>query len=58
MYVKEVAIAGIVVLESVALVQGIDGAFLLPLACIIAGIAGYSIHGVQMAKCAKKEDKI
>ena len=46
MYVKEVAIAGIVMLESIALVQGIDGAFLLPIVCIISGIAGYTI-GMQ-----------
>jgi len=43
MHEREIAIAGIVVLESIALVKGIDGAFLLPAACIIAGLAGYEI---------------
>lgn len=44
MYTKTVAIAGLVVLESIALIKGVDGAFLLPIACIIAGIAGYEFR--------------
>ena len=50
MYVKEVAIAGIVILEGIALVQGIDGAFLLPIVCIISGIAGYVIGDAKLGK--------
>lgn len=44
MYTKTVAIVGLVVLESIALLEGIDGAFLLPVACIIAGLAGYEFR--------------
>jgi len=41
METKTVAIAGLVVLESIALLKGVDGAFFLPVAGIIAGLAGY-----------------
>lgn len=41
METKNVAIAGLVVLESISLLKGIDGAFLLPIVWIIAGVAGY-----------------
>lgn len=41
MQTEKVAIVGIVILESVALIMGIDGAFLLPIVCGIAGLAGY-----------------
>lgn len=44
MQTKNVAIAGIVVLESIALVKEIDGAFFMPIALLIAAIAGYEIR--------------
>lgn len=49
MQTKNVAIVGIVVLETVALITHTDGAFLLPIAIIIAGLAGYEI-GVKKKK--------
>lgn len=42
-YIKEVAIAGIVVLESIALYKGVNGVVLTMVVGIIAGIAGYKI---------------
>ena len=44
MYTKEVAILGIVVLESVALLQGINGIVFTAVIAVIAGIAGYEIR--------------
>ena len=43
-YVKEVAIAGIVILESIALMKGIDGAMLGLALSVIGGIVGYSVR--------------
>jgi len=43
-YTKEVAIAGIVILESIALAKGIDGAMLGLALSIIGGIVGYSVR--------------
>ena len=57
MYVKEVAIAGIVMLESIALLTGVDGALLLPIVCVISGIAGYVIGGTKLGKGVEKETK-
>jgi len=50
-YVKEVAIAGIVILESIALLKGIDGAMLGLALSIIGGIVGYSVKiGINHAR--------
>ncbi len=46
-YIREVAIAGIVVLEAIALCKGIDGAILSMVIATIAGIAGYSLRKVH-----------
>lgn len=43
MYVKEVSIAGIVILEVVALLHGINGTALTLVVALIAGIAGYEL---------------
>ena len=50
MYEKEVAIAGIVVLEAIALWQGINGVILAAAIGIIAGIAGYEIRVLKEMK--------
>lgn len=44
MYVKEVAITGIVILESIALLKGINGVLLTGVIALIAGLAGYEIR--------------
>ena len=44
------AIAGITILESIALIMGVDGTFLLPSVAAIAGIAGYTI---ALKSCAE-----
>ena len=44
MYVKEVSILGIVLLEVVALMQGINGILLTTVIAVIAGIAGYEFR--------------
>lgn len=44
MYVKEVAIAGIVLLEAEALWLGYNGVILAGVIAIIAGLAGYKIR--------------
>jgi len=46
-YVREVAIAGIVVLESIALLKGIDGQILSLVIATIAGIAGYTLRRIK-----------
>jgi len=46
-YVREVAIAGIVILEVIALVKGIDGQILSLVIATIAGIAGYTLRKVR-----------
>lgn len=42
-YIKEVAIAGIVILEAIALYMGINGVVLTMVVGLIAGIAGYKL---------------
>jgi len=42
-HVKEVAIAGLVVLEIAALVRGVDGLLFASVIALIAGIAGYKL---------------
>lgn len=42
-YIKETAIIGLVVIESVALFNGINGVVLSAVIALIAGIAGYKI---------------
>jgi len=46
-YVREVAIAGIVLLESIALYKGIDGQVLSLVIATIAGIAGYTLRKIR-----------
>ena len=46
-YIREVAIAGIVVLEAIALCRGIDGALLSMVIATIAGIAGYTLKKIR-----------
>ena len=46
-YIREVAIAGIVVLEAIALLQGIDGTLLSMVIATIAGIAGYTLKKIK-----------
>ena len=46
-YIREVAIAGIVILECVALCKGMDGALLSMVIATIAGIAGYTLRKVK-----------
>jgi len=46
-YIREVAIAGIVVLEAIALMKGIDGQILSLVIATIAGIAGYTLRRVR-----------
>jgi hypothetical protein len=41
------AIAGITILESIALLTGIDGALLMPVVAVIAGLAGYQYAVVK-----------
>lgn len=44
---KEIAIAGIVILDAIALWNGIDGVLLLTSLAAIAGIGGYELGGLQ-----------
>ena len=46
-YIREVAIAGIVVLEAIALWKGIDGTLLSMVIATIAGIAGYTLKKIR-----------
>jgi len=46
-YIKEVAIAGIVILEAIALYKGIDGQILSLVIATIAGVAGYTLRKVR-----------
>jgi len=50
MQTKNVAIIGLVVLEVVAMITGTDGALLLPIAAIIAGLGGYELKGIRERK--------
>lgn len=51
-----VGMAGIVLIEMVALMQGIDGIMLGGAIAILAGIAGYSAHAtIQEAKTSVKK---
>ena len=46
-YIREVAIMGIVILEAIALMNGIDGQILSLVIATIAGIAGYTLRRVR-----------
>ena len=46
-YIREVAIAGLVILEGVALMKGIDGTLLSLVIAVIAGLAGYTVRKVR-----------
>lgn len=50
--IKVVAIVGIVILESAALISHIDGAFFGPAVAVIGGIAGYELRGLKESKPA------
>jgi len=50
MYTKEVAIAGIVILEAIALYQGIDGAALSLVIAALAGLGGYELRTIMERK--------
>ena len=43
----EIAIIGIVILESIALLNGIDGTMLMTAMCTIAGLGGYALKEAQ-----------
>ena len=43
----EIAIIGIVILESIALLNGIDGAMLMTAMATIAGLGGYALKETQ-----------
>jgi len=46
-YIRETAIAGIVILEAIALYKGIDGQILSLVIATIAGIAGYTLRKIR-----------
>ena len=46
-YIREAAIAGIVILEAIALYKGIDGQILSLVIATIAGIAGYTLRRIR-----------
>jgi len=46
-YIREIAIAGIVILEAIALMKGIDGQVLSLVIATIAGIAGYTLRKIR-----------
>jgi len=46
-YIREVAIAGLVILEAIALLKGIDGQVLSLVIATIAGIAGYTLRKIK-----------
>ena len=46
-YIREVAIAGIVILEAIALYKGIDGQVLSVVIATIAGLAGYALRKIR-----------
>ena len=48
-YIREVAIAGLVILEAIALLKGVDGQVLSLVIATIAGIAGYTLKKVKEA---------
>ena len=45
--IKIAAILAVALLESAALVRGLDGAFFGPAIAIIGGIAGYELRGLK-----------
>lgn len=53
MNVKITAIGALCLLESIALLTHTDGAYLLPIAAIIGGIAGYEVRGLKAAEKEK-----
>jgi len=46
-YIREVAIGGLVILEAIALHEGIDGTLFSVVIALIAGLAGYSVRVVK-----------
>jgi len=46
-YIREVAIGGLVILEAIALQQGIDGTLFSIVIAVIAGLAGYSVRVIK-----------
>lgn len=48
--IKIVAIVALCVLEGIALIMEVDGAYLLPVAAAIAGLGGYEIRSLRMQR--------
>ncbi|UYL65064.1 MAG: hypothetical protein QIT46_gp12 [Methanophagales virus PBV305] len=46
-YIREIAITGLVILEAIALMNGIDGTLLSVVIAVIAGLAGYTVRKVR-----------
>jgi hypothetical protein len=53
MDIRMVAIGGLSLLESVAMLTNHDGAYFLPVVAIIAGLAGYSVCRLQKKDCGR-----
>lgn len=52
--VKLASIAGITILEAIALIKGIDGALLATVFALLGGIAGYQVKVAVEKRRAKK----
>ncbi|RLE76540.1 MAG: hypothetical protein DRJ44_03895 [Thermoprotei archaeon] len=52
--VKLASIAGITILEAIALIKGIDGALLATVFAFLGGIAGYQVKVAVEKRRAKK----
>ena len=50
------AIGGIVILESIALIKGIDGTILTMVVATLAGLGGYYIRGSVNGVLQRKEE--
>lgn len=50
-----VAVIGLVILESIAMFTGHDGAFFLPVVGVIGGIVGYGFGKNRQSKLIEKE---
>ncbi len=50
------AIGGIVILESIALMNGIDGTILTMVVATLAGLGGYFVRGIRDDILLRKEE--
>lgn len=48
--IKIVAISALCILEGIALIMEVDGAYLLPVVAVIAGLGGYQIQSLKMQR--------